>query len=131
MATQTKHGHATARATRGRGRALLVVGEVLPDQGFHQFGAPGAASVTWKKESCPASRMRRISWICGSVWSMKFLGLPPPISTTALLPPARLAARTKAVVSFTSIEGFTRNLLPRSSTPATFMPMVESPGEEV
>ena len=75
--------------------------------------------------------MRSTSWIWGSVCSMKFLGLPPPHSTTALLPPARLAASTNAVVSFTSIEGLMRSLLPRSSTPATFMPMVESPGDEV
>ena len=33
------------------------------------------------------------------------------------------------MVSFTSMDGFTRSLLPRNSTPATFMPMVESPGE--
>ncbi len=44
---------------------------------------------------------------------------------------ARLAASTKAVVSLTSMDGLMRSLLPRSSTPATFMPMVESPGEEV
>jgi len=75
--------------------------------------------------------MRRTSWICGSVWSMKFFGLPPPQSTTALRPPERFAASTNAVVSFTSIDGLIRSLLPRSSTPATFMPMVESPGEEV
>jgi hypothetical protein len=29
------------------------------------------------------------------------------------------------------MEGFTRSLLPRNSTPAKFMPMVESPGELV
>ena len=75
--------------------------------------------------------MRRTSWICGSVWSMKFLGLPPPQRTTALLPPARFAASTMAVVSLTSIEGLMRSLLPRSSTPATFMPIVESPGDDV
>ena len=34
--------------------------------------------------------MRRTSWICGSVWSMKFFGLPPPHSTTPLLPPRAL-----------------------------------------
>jgi hypothetical protein len=62
---------------------------------------------------------------------MKFLGLPPPHSTTPLFRLARLAASTMAVVSLTSMEAFTRSLLPRSSTPATFMPMVESPGDEV
>ena len=75
--------------------------------------------------------MRSTSWICGSVCSMKFFGLPPPHKTTALLPPDLFAARTNAVVSFTSIEGLRRSLLPRSSTPATFMPIVESPGDEV
>ena len=75
--------------------------------------------------------MRRTSWIWGSVWRVKFLGLPPPMSMTALLPPERLAPNTKEVVSLTSIDGLTRSLLPRSSTPATFMPMVESPGELV
>ena len=75
--------------------------------------------------------MRSTSWICGSVWSMKFFGLPPPQRTTALLPPERFAASTMAVDSLTSIEGFRRSLLPRNSTPATFIPMVESPGDEV
>ena len=83
------------------------------------------------KKSWPNSLMRSTSWICGSVWSVKFFGLPPPHSTTPLRPPARLAARTMPVVSFTSMDGFMRSLLPRSSTPATFMPMVESPGELV
>ena len=47
----------------------------------------GRASVTWRKKSWPNSLMRSTSWICGSVWSMKFFGLPPPQSTTPLLPP--------------------------------------------
>src|SRR5678816_3633877 len=55
---------------------------------------------------------------------MKFLGLPPPHNTTPLRPPPRLAASTKAVVSLTSIDGFMRSLLPRNSTPATFIPIV-------
>ncbi len=40
-------------------------------------------------------------------------------------------ARTKAVVSFTSTLGLMRSLLPVSSTPAMFIPIVESPGELV
>src|SRR2546426_9055913 len=42
------------------------------------------------------------SWICGSVWSTKFLGLPPPMISTPLLPPCVLAWNTTAEVSFTS-----------------------------
>ena len=91
----------------------------------------GRASVIWRKKSCPNSLIRSTSWICGSVCSMKFFGLPPPSRTTALRPPPRFAARTKLVVSLTSIDGLMRSLLPRSSTPATFIPMVESPGDDV
>ena len=74
--------------------------------------------------------MRRTSWICGSVCKVKFLGEPPPTRTTPVFCLRSFASSTMAVVSFTSMLGFTRSLLPRSSTPAMFMPMVESPGDE-
>ena len=58
------------------------------------------------------------------------MGEPPPTRTTPVFFPRSFASSTMAVVSFTSMLGLTRSLLPRSSTPATFMPMVESPGDE-
>ena len=54
-----------------------------------------------------------------------------PARISMIMQVSRVAASTKAVVSFTSIDGLTRSLFPRSSTPAKFMPIVESPGELV
>ncbi len=51
--------------------------------------------------------------------------------STALLPPCVLAAKTMADVSFTSALTSKRNWLPLRACSATFIPMDESPGEEV
>ena len=71
------------------------------------------------------------SWICGSVCSAKFFGLPPPRIQMADFPPLRLASSTIAAVSFTSALASKRSLLPSSAIAATFMPIELSPGEEV
>ncbi len=75
--------------------------------------------------------MPSTSWICGSVCSTKFFGLPPPAMSTADRPPLRLASRTMAAVSFTSADTSNRSADPVSASAATFIPMDESPGEEV
>ena len=75
--------------------------------------------------------MPSTSWICGSVCSAKFFGLPPPMITIALLPPPRLAPSTMAAVSFTSWLGSIRHEYPSSASAATFMPIELSPGLDV
>src|SRR4051812_20994865 len=62
---------------------------------------------------------------------MKFLGLPPPQINTPDLPPPRLAVRTIDAVSFTSALGSITHLFPSSASAATFMPIDESPGDDV
>src|SRR6185437_1487762 len=91
----------------------------------------GRASVICKKKSCPFSSMPRTSWICGSVWSMKFFGLPPPQMSTPERPPPRFAVNTIDAVSFTSRLGSIVHLFPSSASAATFMPIDESPGDDV
>src|SRR5712692_7904338 len=71
------------------------------------------------------------SWICGSVCSTKFLGLPPPMIRMPLLPPWVLASNTIADVSFTSALESKRSCDPVSACSATFIPMDESPGDDV
>src|SRR5947209_6649571 len=71
--------------------------------------------------------MPSTSWICGSVCSTKFLGLPPPMISTPLLPPCVLAWNTTAEVSFTSALTSKRSCEPVSACSATFIPMDESP----
>ena len=75
--------------------------------------------------------MPSTSWICGSVCSRKFLGLPPPTMSAPLLPPVRLASSTIAAVSFTSALTSKRSWLPASACSATFIPIELSPGELV
>jgi hypothetical protein len=50
---------------------------------------------------------------------------------TADRPPLRLASRTIAAVSFTSALTSNRNADPVSASAATFIPMDESPGDDV
>jgi hypothetical protein len=50
---------------------------------------------------------------------------------TALLPPPRLAASTTDAVSLTSAFGSMTHLFPSSASAATFMPIDESPGDDV
>ena len=75
--------------------------------------------------------MPSTSWICGSVCNTKFLGLPPPMINTPLLPPCVLARNTIAEVSLTSALTSRRSCEPVSACSATFMPIEESPGDEV
>ena len=75
--------------------------------------------------------MPNTSWICGSVWSMKFFGLPPPRIITPLFPPPRFAASTIDAVSLTSWFGSIRHFPPSRASAATFIPIDESPGDEV
>ena len=59
------------------------------------------------------------------------MGLPPPRMQIALLPPERLALRTIDAVSFTSRLGSIVHLFPSSESAAMFIPIDESPGDEV
>src|SRR3954466_11522456 len=62
---------------------------------------------------------------------MKFFGLPPPQISTADLPPPRFAVRTIDAVSLTSRFGSMTHLFPSSASAATFIPIDESPGDDV
>src|SRR5205085_7028122 len=56
--------------------------------------------------------------------------LPRAVLTRSLINP-RFAAKTIAAVSFTSSEGSKANLLPCKALAATFIPIDESPGDDV
>src|SRR5437016_1487307 len=57
--------------------------------------------------------------------------LEPPMIRMPLLPPWVFASNTMADVSFTSALGSNRSCDPVSACSATFIPMDESPGDEV
>jgi len=68
--------------------------------------------------------------ICGSVWSMKFLGLPPPTMRQALFPPPRLDQDDRR--GLVDVRAYVkRSWLPARACSATFIPIELSPGELV